>query len=447
MKTLSYYTAFILGYALLGNMLYITVTEGFTFPLHNVLFQITSLFMIFLGGIWIMSILPKHFLALRYGSAILTMKTKARIQYGAVYQPLVSVIIPTYNEEVGIISTIKTLLTSTYPFLEILLIDDGSTDATRQQIERFLAKYVRQVQRFPLRYYYKPNGGKGSALNYGIQQSKGEIICTFDADCVVDAHCVERFVSYFVDRTVMACSGNIKIGNQQTVVSLLQYLEYLLGFQMKKAESLLGTVFVIGGAAAAYRREVFIRLGGYLPSMLTEDMELTFRMHMENMKILYSDDAIVYTEGPTTFRTLCKQRLRWKRGCLECLLRYRATFFSRTLLNRGFFWMTLPFTILQYFTSLFCIVGMLLVYWYCLCSFNFEPILAMIFLNGGIYVSIFWNDRRERRLSSFLLVPIAWCLFYIMGTVETYALLRAAWTIFFKQEVKWQKWQRQGVIN
>lgn len=452
MKHLSYYTAFIVGYALLGLMIYDTITWGFVFPWGDTLFRITVIVMSLLLLLWLIRAFPLYILAQRYDHSVQYMKAQARHQRnGFAYTPFVSVIIPAYNEEVGIASTLKTLLNSTYRAIEILVIDDGSQDGTGNRVQQFIYQYQSLTQQslspISIQYYAKSNGGKGSALNYGIQVARGEIICTFDADSVVDTHCIERFVSYFIEPTIMACAGHIKIGNRDTIIGLVQYLEYLMAFQLKKAEAILGTIFVIGGAAAAFRREVFTQLGGYAPSLLTEDMELSLRIQRAGMRIFYAHDAIVYTEGPMSIGTLAKQRLRWKRGYFESMALYLSCCFSRTLTNKRFFWFTLPMTIIQVIEFFLSACGTLLIWWYCLGAFNFQPVLTTVLLTGGLYSILFSLDPYERRFSSFALVPIAWFLFYIIVIVEVYAILKSLSTLIFRQKVTWQRWQRQGVIH
>lgn len=124
----------------------------------------------------------------------------------------------------------------------------------------------------------------------------------------------------------MAAAGNIKVGNTRTALGIMQALEHARGFQVKKAESLLGSVSVIGGAATAFRREVFEWIGGYQAGTLTEDLDLTLRIQEAGMRIVYAPEAIVHTEGPTTLKGLIKQRLRWKRGRLEAFALHRASF-------------------------------------------------------------------------------------------------------------------------
>lgn len=232
------------------------------------------------------------------------------------YGPLVSVLLPAWNEEVGLVVTLKTILASSYRPLEIIVINDGSTDRSDAIMRAFLQKYQQHAKgsdgSIPIVYRTRPNEGKGAALNTGLALARGEIIVTFDADCVVQKDAIKHLVSYFADVEVMAVAGNIQIGNTRTILGLIQSLEYTLGFQCKKAEALLGMVFVIGGAASAFRREIFTRLGGYDTKTLTEDLDLSLRIQRAGMRIVYASEAVIHTEGPTTLRGLLKQRFRWK---------------------------------------------------------------------------------------------------------------------------------------
>src|SRR6185369_6979153 len=131
------------------------------------------------------------------------------------YTPLVSVIIPAWNEEVGLVGTVKTILQSTYRNVEIIVINDGSTDMSDYIMNAFLDDYDAQHEphKIPILYKYKKNEGKGRALNEGISLASGEIILSIDADCVVPPQTIGNFVEHFKDEKVMAAVGNVKIGN------------------------------------------------------------------------------------------------------------------------------------------------------------------------------------------------------------------------------------------
>ncbi len=171
------------------------------------------------------------------------------------YRPLVSVMIPAWNESQGILNTMKTVLLSTYRNMELVVVNDGSTDDSDKLIRNFLADYeswTDGVNDIRIIYDYKSNGGKGRALNRAIELSHGDIIISIDADCIVLPDTIENFVSCFSNPRVMAAVGNVKIGNTTKIIGVIQYLEYLFSFYFKKAESILNTIYIIGGAAGAF---------------------------------------------------------------------------------------------------------------------------------------------------------------------------------------------------
>ncbi|GLV59317.1 glucosaminyltransferase [Dictyobacter sp. S3.2.2.5] len=367
------------------------------------------------------------------------------------YRPLVSVIIPAWNEEVGLVSTLKTILASSYRPLEIVVVNDGSTDNSDSIMRAFIQRYQRSVQGSRnyanVIYHYQPNGGKGTALNTGISLAHGEIIITFDADSVVHEEAVEHFVSYFADPEVMAAAGNIMIGNTKTILGFIQSIEYFLGFQIKKAESLLGVVFVIGGAASAFRKEVFTRLGGYDTGTLTEDLDLSLRIQEAGMRIVYVPEAIVHTEGPTTLAGLRKQRLRWKRGRLEAFRMHRSSFFRTKGANKAFFWVILPMVIFGDIEIVLGSMYVLLLYLYSLLNHDFTLLLLTIVISTITFSLQLSEDRYFRKLSNFILAPLFWFFLHLATFVELDSLIKALYTYYRKHEVKWQKWQRTGVAD
>jgi biofilm PGA synthesis N-glycosyltransferase PgaC len=368
-------------------------------------------------------------------------------------RPKVSVIIPAWNEEVGILATIKTLLRSSYRNLEIVIINDGSTDRSDFIIREFIAQYEREHsvagEGIRIRYQYKQNEGKGAALNAGIRMAVGDIIISIDADCVVREDTVANFVKYFRDPKVMAAVGNVKIGNTNTLIGVIQHLEFLFSFYFKKADSLFSTIYIIGGAAGAFRRKVFEDIGLYSTTSITEDIDLSVRIQDAGMKIVYASDAVVYTEGATDLAGLMKQRLRWKRGRFETFNDHRHLFFSlRQRHSKLLTWLVMPFSIFSETTIFFEVFFLAFLYAYSFLTHDFSSFISGIVVVSSIFfVQIFCDGRESRKLPLYLLAPIGWLLFYVATFVEYNALVRSIWGYYRNKEVKWQKWQRSGVID
>lgn len=360
--------------------------------------------------------------------------------------PKVSILIPAYNEEVGLLSTVKTILASEYRNIEVIVINDGSTDSSDQKMQEFLA--AQNVwEGIEVKYFYKENGGKGRALNYGLEKAAGDIIMSIDADCVLTPTTVGNFVKRFDNPHVMAAVGNVSIGNTDTLLGTIQYLEFLFSFYFKKAESLLGTIYIIGGAAGAFRKEVFEQLGGYNPANITEDIELSVRIQAAGMKIVYASDAMVYTEGAVSLKGLVKQRLRWKRGRFQTFFSHRHLFFSlHKKHNKLLTFIMLPLAYFGDVQLFFELPFLAFLYVYSYLTHDFSSFISGVIVVSSMFiVQIAFDGRKKGKLLLILLAPIGWLLFYVSTYVEFLALIKSVWASISKKEVTWQKWQRQGV--
>jgi biofilm PGA synthesis N-glycosyltransferase PgaC len=411
-------------------------------------FHYFSIFIITIGVIWVTKSTFYMMLAPWY-SYVWTKRRRYFARRN--YRPLVTVIIPAWNEEVGLVSTLKTILANSYRPLEIVVVNDGSTDNSDSVMRAFIQKYQMSVggssNYAHVIYHYQPNGGKGTALNTGIALSHGEIIVTFDADSVIHEEAIAHFVSYFADPDVMAAAGNIMIGNTKTILGFIQSIEYFLGFQIKKAEALLGIVFVIGGAASAFRRIVFTRMGGYDTGTLTEDLDLSLRIQEAGMRIVYVPEAIIHTEGPTSLNGLRKQRLRWKRGRIEAFHMHRSSFFRMKGRNKLFFWIVLPLVIFGDVEIVLGTIYILLLYFYSFLYHDFSLLLLTIAISTVTFFLQLSEERYFRKFSNFLLTPLFWFFLHLTIFVELDSLFKALYTFYRKREVKWQKWQRTGVAD
>jgi cellulose synthase/poly-beta-1,6-N-acetylglucosamine synthase-like glycosyltransferase len=363
------------------------------------------------------------------------------------HSPLVSVIIPAYNEEVGLLETVKTVLTSKYQKIEIIVVNDGSTDKSHDIMTAFVKKIRlnKKIKRPTIKYYYKKNGGKGGALNFGIAKARGGIIMTIDADCIITPDTITNFVEPFSDPSTDAVVGNVKIGNTSTVVGTVQFLEFLNSFYAKNAESVLGTIYIIGGAAAAFRKTVFDTIGFYSDINITEDIDISVRICAAGMKVVYADDAIVYTEGASTVNGLAKQRLRWKMGWFQTIYDHKHFIFSRDKKhNKLLSWVLIPFV---YFSSVQLVFEpwfVLFLYIYSYFIRDFSPFITWIGAETIMILFVLIKDRKYQNLSTIFLGPITWLLFYLATYIEFRSLFFTIWHIIKKKELKWQKWERSG---
>jgi poly-beta-1,6-N-acetyl-D-glucosamine synthase len=369
------------------------------------------------------------------------------------YRPKVSVLIPAWNEACGILGTVKTLLGSTYKHLELVVVNDGSTDDSDALMRRFIAKYEHEMadvhpsQRIEIVYHYQQNGGKGSALNTAISLASGDILVSIDADCIVHENAIAAFVEAFRDPRTMAAVGNVKVGNTSTLVGTVQSLEYSMGFFFKKSDSVLNTIYIIGGAAGAFRREVFERLGGYNCKNITEDIELSVRIQAQGWKIVYCPDALITTEGASTIRGLMKQRLRWKRGRFQTFWEHRRLFFSLDPKHNKLLCWLLPLALFSEVQLGLEPLFLLVLYIFSFISGDFSAFLSGVAIVFLMFVIQAADDKEHRNIAFLLLSPIGWLLFYLCTFVEVYSLMKSIWMMARKKEVKWQKWTRKGVSD
>jgi len=245
--------------------------------------------------------------------------------------PLVSVLIPCFNEEKVIASSVARILESKWSRLEVLVLDDGSSDDTSGEVERHFAGEPRvRLMRFP-------NGGKALALNRGLDQVKGEIIVALDADTLFAPSTISRLVRWFTDPKVGAVAGNALVGNRRNIITRWQALEYVTAQNLeRRALAALGAVTVVPGAVGAWRRSALEQLGGYPSDTLAEDQDLTMAVQAAGWRVEFDPDARAYTEAPETISGLLKQRFRWSFGTLQCIWKHRSATFNPKHFVLGF---------------------------------------------------------------------------------------------------------------
>lgn len=260
--------------------------------------------------------------------------------------PIVTIIVPVWNEEKTLAGTINSLLALAYPKekLDIIIVDDGSKDGTRKVANSF--KSHPQV-----RIFHKENGGKHTAVNLGIKKAKGELIGCLDADSFVDSGALAEIVRCFEDPRIMAVTPAIRVYTPGNVLQKIQRVEYNMGIFLRKVFGSMNAIHVTPGPFSIFRKKVFDDLGEYRRAHNTEDMEMALRMHKNHYPIANAPVAYVYTITPRTVRGLYKQRLRWVYGFLANVIDYRAMILNKKYGNVGMF--TLPAAIVSIFAALY----------------------------------------------------------------------------------------------
>jgi len=280
-------------------------------------------------------------------------KPKLRRNY-----PSVCIIVPCFNEASTIIQTVRSLIQLDYPKdkLEILIIDDGSKDDTYQRAEQLL-KHP-QVKLF-----HKENGGKHTALNYGISKTNAEFIGCLDADSFVAPNALKLIMTYFADLNIVAVTSALKIYRPQNTIQRIQSIEYIIGIALRKALVCLDSLTVIPGPFSIYRKNIFQKIGLFIRGHNTEDMEIAFRIQSNNYRIATAVNAYVWTSSPSSLKALQQQRKRWLQGFIRNLWDYRHLIFNKQYGDLGIFilpiivisvllfMIVIPYTILRLFYS------------------------------------------------------------------------------------------------
>lgn len=245
--------------------------------------------------------------------------------------PLISVLIPCFNEEKVIEASVRRILASDWRNLEVLVLDDGSADATSAVVAGAFADDPRvTLMTFP-------NGGKARALNRGLARARGEIVVALDADTLFPADTLGCLARWFDDPAIGAVAGNAIVGNRRNLITRWQALEYVTAQNLeRRALAALGAVTVVPGAVGAWRRTALEALGGYPADTLAEDQDLTLAIQRAGWQVAFDPEARAYTEAPDTVAGLLKQRFRWSFGTLQCLWKHRAALFDRKRPILGF---------------------------------------------------------------------------------------------------------------
>ena len=235
--------------------------------------------------------------------------------------PLISLVVPAFNEGPVIEAAIRSLLKLDYPNYEVLVIDDGSTDDTYQKA----LTVARLSTTVPVRVITKRNGGKADALNTGMTHARGEFVLNMDGDTKLSRNTLRACIRHFEDPRIGAVAGNVKVLNRENIWTRVQALEYVEGLAMaRKAQSFMRSVNIIPGPLGMFRKSVLQQVGGYDEDTFAEDCDLTLKMLMRGWHIAYEPTAIAWVETPSKLLDLLKQRYRWTRGILQAMRKHKS---------------------------------------------------------------------------------------------------------------------------
>ncbi|RKE22549.1 cellulose synthase/poly-beta-1,6-N-acetylglucosamine synthase-like glycosyltransferase [Streptomyces sp. TLI_171] len=363
-------------------------------------------------------------------------RAKRRDAWGPPVTEPVTVLVPAYNERECIANTLNSLAASDYP-IEVIVIDDGSTDGTADIVEEMDLPFVRLIR--------KVNGGKPSALNAGVAAAAHDIVVMMDGDTVFEPSTVRELVQPFGNPGIGAVAGNAKVGNRDSLIGAWQHIEYVLGHNLdRRMYDVLNVIPTIPGAVGAFRKEALRAVGGMSDDTLAEDTDITMAVLCEGWRIVYAERARAWTEAPASLQQLWSQRYRWSYGSMQAMWKHRRAVISRGPAGR-FGRIGLPLVVLfgvvapllAPLVDLFLLYGVL---------FGDTPITlgswgGFILLQSVLSWYAFRLDREKPwHLISLPLQQVVYRqLMYIV-------LLQSTITAFTGGRLRWQKLRRTGEV-
>ncbi|WP_329367777.1 glycosyltransferase [Streptomyces sp. NBC_01483] len=349
----------------------------------------------------------------------------------------VSVLVPAYNEAKCIENTVRSLMAGEHP-VEVLVVDDGSSDGTARIVEDLRLPNVRVVRQH--------NAGKPAALNRGLANARHDIVVMMDGDTVFEPATVRELVQPFADPSVGAVAGNAKVGNRDSLIGAWQHIEYVMGFNLdRRMYDILGCMPTIPGAVGAFRRSALERVGGMSDDTLAEDTDITMALHRDGWRVVYAEKARAWTEAPESVQQLWSQRYRWSYGTMQAIWKHR-----RALVERGpsgrFGRVGLPLV------SLFMVLAPLLaplIDVFLLYGLVFGPTqktvlawLGVLAVQAACAAYAFRLDRERMRY--LISLPLQQILYRQL----MYMVLIQSWiTALTGGRLRWQKLRRTGVVE
>jgi len=331
--------------------------------------------------------------------------------------PLVSIIVPAYNEEVNAVSSLNNLLKQDYPNFNVIFVDDGSKDETYKRVCEALSDNEK------VKIFTKPNGGKASALNYGIQHTNSEYVVCIDADTKLYPNAVSLMMMHFLDnksgQNIGAVAGNVKVGNQINLLTKWQAIEYTTSQNFDRlAYANINAITVVPGAIGAFKKAAIDEAGGLTTDTLAEDCDLTIRILKAGYVVENENKAIAMTEAPEKIKQFIKQRTRWSFGVMQTFWKHRDTLLDKKYHGLGV-WAMPNILIFQFIipffsplADLFMLIGIF--------TGNAEKIgiYYLIFMLVDISVSILAYIFEKENITKLIwIIPQRFCYRWIMYVV------------------------------
>jgi biofilm PGA synthesis N-glycosyltransferase PgaC len=277
-----------------------------TTPVYSVLLPFVAAYPLFTGVMWTLT------------SLIFYVRNEREVPPAdaAMAPVFVSVVVAAYDEEAVIESTLEALLAMDYPAFEIVVVDDGSKDATAALLRPYAtAGQIRLIEK-------RVNEGKAMALNDAIPVTRGEIVTIVDADIRPSRDTLRHLVGHFAHGRVAAVAGNPQVANTESLLAKIQATEFAsIVSVLRRAQRVWGRILTVSGAVCAFRRSAMVDVGLFDPDMATEDIALTWKLQRRFYDVRYEPRAVVAMQVPETLGGLWRQRKRWATGLAQVLKR------------------------------------------------------------------------------------------------------------------------------
>jgi cellulose synthase/poly-beta-1,6-N-acetylglucosamine synthase-like glycosyltransferase len=363
--------------------------------------------------------------------------------------------VPAYNAERTIEETLGSVLGQTHRNIEIIVVDDGSTDNTYEVAKKRFALTNR------VRVFKKPNGGKSTALNFGFAKANAEVVIAIDADTMLHRDAIPLLLQHFKDPRVGAVAGATCVGNAHNLITGFQALEYATSQNLdRRAFELANAISVVPGSIGAWRRDAMLGVGGYSSDTLAEDADVTIKLERAGWRVAYEPRAFARTEAPESLRTFLKQRFRWMFGTLQVAYKHRSAVFDRHA--RGVAFVALPnIFIFQFlFTLISPIIDLMLLSSVIsgLASYSMSPLEPMPnAINAVVAFWIFFQTielltsavalKLARQKGIWRLLPLLLIQRFCYRQLLYVAAVRVAVTAIKGNIVGWGKFARTGSVK
>jgi cellulose synthase/poly-beta-1,6-N-acetylglucosamine synthase-like glycosyltransferase/peptidoglycan/xylan/chitin deacetylase (PgdA/CDA1 family) len=365
------------------------------------------------------------------------IRNKRRFSWGPPVTGPVSVIVPAYNEKECIANTLTSLAQSTHP-IEIIVVDDGSTDGTADIAESLGMPNVRVIR--------QQNAGKPAALNNGVRSARYDIVVMMDGDTVFEPDTVRQLVQPFADPKVGAVAGNAKVGNRNTVIGAWQHIEYVMGFNLdRRMYDLLRCMPTIPGAIGAFRRDAVLEVGGMSEDTLAEDTDITIAMHRAGRHVVYQEHARAWTEAPGSLKQLWSQRYRWSYGTMQALWKHRKSLTDKGPSGR-FGRVGMPLVVLfQIVTPVFApLIDVFTVYSMIFIDFKAALLAWLAVLGVQLFCAAYAFRLDREKYRYLLMMPLQQLAYRQMMYL---VLIHSCITALTGGRLRWQKLKRTGEVG